>query len=293
MQQRLCLKCGSTGHTNKSCKNEVTSFGLICYKFQQDSKDCGRMYQVDFQKHCGIHKSSLFNTANPVSHNGEPLFMLVERKDTIGFINLIQGCYPDGEPYRTRKISKYIHELTCEERDKLLNLTFIEMWVSVGSAKRDFQKAATKWETLDIQSLLPNYVCSYKEADYLIPKGRLKCGESVRQCALREFSEETGYMIRDVTLLNLDPYEEVFTGTDGKKYKNVFFIAKMNQNAKVVVKLGDDIQQSKEVRNMGWFSLSQCDKLIRDYHICKKQILFHANDSICQEIYRENIDIEI
>lgn len=268
---KLCIKCGTEGHTNRSCKGPVTSFGLIVFTQGRQDFLKGRMYPFH-RVPCKTHDKISIPNQIPSSVE-EVLFLLVERKDTVGFLNIVQGSYPDLEPYKSKKLNKYIYELTCEERQKLVKYSFEDLWKIAGSDKRDLVKAKAKFDILKVEELLKIHACSHQEADYLMPKGRLKFGETTRQCAIREFSEETGYTKSDVEMLNLDPYEEQFTGTDGKSYKNVFFVARLRYGATVSVKLGDDPNQTKEVRNVGWFNVNECSTLIRDYHQDKKNII--------------------
>jgi len=285
---KLCIKCGLEGHTNRSCKGPVTSFGLIVYTLGKVCK--GRIYPY-LHTPCKEHPK-ISNEDDPFSPKeavpGEILFLLVERKDTVGFLNIVQGSYPEVEPYKTKKIQRFLNELTCEERHRLLTWSFADLWKVAGSEKKDVKKAETKFRNLDADNLINGCTCQHKEADYLMPKGRLKFAETTKQCALREFAEETGYNRKDVTLLDYPPYIEQFTGTDGKLYQNVFYIARLHEDAYIHTKLGDDPNQSKEVRNMGWFNLNDCMEIMRGYHQEKKDILKKAHILIqnCTRFYR-------
>lgn len=276
---KLCMKCGSDTHTNRSCKGPVTSFGLIVYTNAKPGFEKGRLYPFQ-QVPCAVHDGMDGYDMKTGSIEGETLVLLVERKDTVGFLSLVQGSYPDLEPYRSRKIAKYVHELTCEERQKLLSCSFSELWKIAGSEKKDSAKAQRRFEALHIAEILKAIPCCYREADYIMPKGRLKYGETVKQCAVREFAEETGYSKYHVDVLDIPPFEENFIGTDGKTYRNVFFVARLRTEASILVKLGDDPMQTKEVRNLGWFDVAQCMELMRPYHIEKKKILLGCLDRL-------------
>jgi 8-oxo-dGTP pyrophosphatase MutT (NUDIX family) len=275
LSQKLCIKCGQEGHTNRVCKNPVTSFGLIVHAQAHETPIRGRLYpftQVDCPQH-GEKAGDVTGSNVRGTESNRPVFLLVERKDTVGFLNLVQGSYPDVEPFKTRKIARYLQELTCEERLKLRTTPFVDLWKVAGSNKRDAEKACRKFESLQVLDKLASQPCLYQEADYLMPKGRLKYGESPQHCAVREFSEETGYGPQDVTLAPWPPFEERFTGTDGKAYRNVFYLASIRPHAAIRTVLGSDPNQSKEVRNVGWFTLQECFALIRPYHQEKKDIL--------------------
>jgi 8-oxo-dGTP pyrophosphatase MutT (NUDIX family) len=276
---KLCIKCGGEGHTNRSCKEPVTSFGLVVFTRGRPGFQKGRIYS---HKHteCPYHEKDHQVFECRESCCGEILFLLVERKDTVGFLNLVQGSYPEMEPYKSKKITRYLSELTCEERNALTRWEFEDLWKIAGSDKKDMTKAMAKFKNLDVNNLISNSTCCYREADYLMPKGRLKFAESTRQCAIREFAEETGYNRNDVHLLSIPPYIEEFTGTDGKMYRNVFYVAQLRNHARIHTKLGDDPHQSKEVRNLGWFNIDECLELMRDYHQDKKDILTNVHDRI-------------
>lgn len=271
---KLCIKCGGEGHTTRNCKNPVTSFGLVVFTSRNEPFIKGRIYPFK-QVPCKFHEKVILPGQIPAFPN-ELLFLLVERKDTVGFLNIVQGSYPDMEPYKQKKLHRYLYELTCEERQKLVSWSFPQLWKIAGSDKRDMKKAQEKFENLGIKEILENFNCWHQEADYLMPKGRLKFGETTRQCAIREFAEETGYKRTDVELLNIQPFEEQFTGTDGKSYRNIFFVAKLKESANIVVKLGEDPHQTKEVRNLGWFNTKECMEVMRDYHQDKKNIILHT-----------------
>lgn len=273
--EKICLKCGRDGHASSMCKGPVTSFGLVVYAYCNQVIKCGRMYHRDLVE-CNMHGMEHLDREKDVHcKDGDLVFLLVERKDTVGFLNLVQGAYSDTSPYKERKVKRYLYELTCNERKKLCTTPFHELWKIAGSNKRDARKAEKRLEKLNVAKLLNHEnPCQFTEADYLMPKGRLRRGETVQQCAIREFAEETGYSRSHVSLLShIPPYEEHFIGTDGKNYRNVFFVAKMKEDAEVVVRLGSDPQQSKEVRNVGWFTFPQCKQLIRGYHDRKLNIL--------------------
>ena len=284
---KLCIKCGNEGHTNRNCKGPVTSFGLIVYSFGKSNFPKGRLYP-SLQTECKQHQHDLTNEKNERedpytlrdSVDNEILFLLVERKDTVGFLNIVQGSYPDAQPYRSKRLQRYLNELTCEERKKLITWSFEDLWTVAGSDKKDVKKAEMKFKDLNVEHLVNSNPCMYKEADYLMPKGRLKFAETTRQCAMREFAEETGYNRHDVILLDIPPYIEQFTGTDGKPYRNVFYVAQLKDTARIQTRLGDDPNQSKEVRNLGWFNLQDSLTLMRDYHQDKKDILQQAHSVV-------------
>jgi 8-oxo-dGTP pyrophosphatase MutT (NUDIX family) len=281
---KLCVRCGKKGHTCKNCLEPITSFGVIVYAYKNEIEKLGDMYtntrdytcskvsQKESEKYC-IYK----NFAKKV--NNDMVFLLVERKDSISFITLIQGMYPDIEPERSIKILEYVENLTCEERYKIQHLEWDELWNIAGSKKQNKSILEKKFQNLDIKKYLDSTECTKIHANYLMPKGRLKFKESVIKGAIREFSEETGYKTSDIEIIkSIKPFQETFIGINGNTYKNVFFVSKLLPNAQISIPLQEISEQSKEVRNVGWFELKDCMDLIRDQK--KKKILYQAYSSI-------------
>ena len=61
------------------------------------------------------------------------------------------------------------------------------------------------------------------------PKGRRNPYESDYDCALREFSEETGYSSKGLqNVRNVVPFEETFTGSNYNSYKHRYFLMFMD-----------------------------------------------------------------
>lgn len=262
---KLCIKCGSEGHANRTCTQPVTSYGVLLYKYAKEGECSGRLHPF-VQSDCKTHGNAE-NFERTVCRQNEILFYLVERKDTIGFLNIVQGNYDEN------KLSYALDQLTCEERCKIRNLPYENLWGIAGNRKKDIQRCCHKFSQVNWASVFDMFPCKHREGDYVIPKGRLQFHESIMHCAVREFSEESGYPEDAIELLRFNPYEETFVGTDSKLYRNVYFVGRLKENAQVTVHLGDDLAQSKEVRNMGWFTVQECKALLRDYHEEKKLII--------------------
>ena len=88
-------------------------------------------------------------------------------------------------------------------------------------------------------------------------------------CGLREFQEETGYDISKIKLIkNIIPYEEIFTGSNHKKYCHKYFLALVPEDLTPSTSF-----QEFEVSEMKWLSYKEAMNHIRDYSVEKKQEL--------------------
>jgi 8-oxo-dGTP pyrophosphatase MutT (NUDIX family) len=283
----VCVNCGSEGHILRECSAPTTSFGIIAIR----------------KNHPGIHRGPLIAETRYtcLSHAQPPpspvagpaadekhgyLFLMVQRKDTMGFIDFIRGRYPPEQQARRRMIHTYFSEMTCEERQKLRTESFSDIWDNLWrnhSSKSyigEFLECKRKYDEVDVQGLLDQTECHWYEQEYGFPKGRKNIRETDEACALREFCEESGYRRHELRLLPQEPLEENFRGTNGVMYRHVYFMAEIPRHVGKPRMDYDNLQQSGEIRNVSWFTLDECLATIRPYDVAKKDMLIRAHDRI-------------
>ena len=74
--------------------------------------------------------------------------------------------------------------------------------------------------------LMKNTGCIVPEWGF--PKGRRNMsGETGLECALRELREETGIRESSLDIAQGKPFEEVYTGSNGVRYKHVYYVARV------------------------------------------------------------------
>jgi 8-oxo-dGTP pyrophosphatase MutT (NUDIX family) len=111
---------------------------------------------------------------------------------------------------------------------------------------------------------------NWTEPEWGFPKGRRNFKERDLECAIREFEEETGYDKKNLILIkNMNPCEEIFTGSNLKSYKHRYFLACMNYEDTLV----DDNFQKSEIGSMKWFTYEEAIKRIRPYNLEKLELL--------------------
>ena len=89
---QFCNNCGKMGHVFHACKKPITSSGIACFK-------------KDMQ--------------------GNLEYLLICRKDTLGYVDFIRGKYP---LYNVTYIQNLINEMTIEEKNKILTREFKYLW---------------------------------------------------------------------------------------------------------------------------------------------------------------------
>ena len=108
------------------------------------------------------------------------------------------------------------------------------------------------------------------EAEWGFPKGRRNFQEKDFDCALREFSEETGYSMNNlIPIKNVLPFEEIFTGSNYKSYKHKYYLMYMKEENTLEM---DNFERA-EVSMMKWMNYDDCIAAIREYNQEKKNVL--------------------
>jgi|UniRef100_A0A6C0IN44 8-oxo-dGTP pyrophosphatase MutT (NUDIX family) len=252
MTDFYCNNCGKKGHLYNQCKTPITSTGVVAFRI----------------------------------YNGEIQFLMIRRKDTLGFIDFMRGKYSlCNKDY----IKNMVLQMTVEEREMLKTHSFQDLWIKVwgnnnlsGQYKNEESSSKEKFNLLRKGIVIKSkkYTLStiideckdtvWEEQEWGFPKGRRNYQEKDHDCALREFSEETGYSKNSIhTIENIFPFDEIFTGSNYKSYKHKYFVAFMNTK--------DTLQTNKyqrsEVGKMDWKSYRDCMKVIRSYNLEKKRVL--------------------
>jgi 8-oxo-dGTP pyrophosphatase MutT (NUDIX family) len=110
----------------------------------------------------------------------------------------------------------------------------------------------------------------WDEPEWGFPKGRRNYQEKDYECAIREFSEETGLNVRNMKILqNILPFEEIFTGSNYKSYKHKYFIAHMPYQDTHFI----HNYEESEVSKIEWKTYEECMNSIRTYNLEKKRLI--------------------
>lgn len=239
-----CNNCGRSGHSYNHCKSPITSYGLIAVRKNDE----------------GNHE-----------------LLMIRRKDSLGYVELIRGKYP---LLHKEYILNILNEMTIYERQKIVEMSFEELWKDLWSgniglqyrgeektSKEKFEalKAGVSFgaEEYSLDSLLREVTTKWDEAEWGFPKGRRNYQEKDIVCALREFEEETGFLKEKVKIVeNLLPYDEVFTGSNYKSYKHRYFVAVMDYQDSI-----KEVEYEKaEVSKAMWMVPDKCVSNLRTYN---------------------------
>ena len=247
-----CNNCARIGHSYHQCRAPITSFGIIAYRYS----------------------------------NGQLEYLVIRRKDSLGFVDFVRGKYKSSDKVYLQNI---IHEMTTKEKVLLVTKPFSELWrylwmCGPQSYPRLEEKSASQkkhvladgitngTESFNLASLVDSSTSNWSEPEWGFPKGRRNFHEKELECAIREFNEETGYnLTRSGVLTSVRPFIEIFTGSNFKSYKHVYYVAKLDICARSI-----GVQKS-EVGDMQWLGFEDVVKIIRPYNLEKIDVITRVN----------------
>ena len=304
-----CVNCGEKGHVVKECHGPITSFGIIAFKIVNSKEDeyCDTNDALKKIINSSMHKSKLefgntyLSSLNLNKNNSSKIkFLMIQRKDTMGFTDFVRGKYPDDPEEAKKVLPIFLNEMTHQEKLKLLNKPFDyiwnNLWVNHESKcfKNEYELAHKKFQKLDIKKLINDSKVSFNYTEFGFPKGRRNMKETNIACAEREFLEETGFNKNCYDFIKEYPtILEEFVGTNGITYKHIYYLVKMKDNVPPPRIDYKNKIQTGEVQNIGWFTYEECMSIIRPYDIAKKSVIQNVyndliemnNNFVCSNFY--------
>ena len=277
MNSSYCNNCGKNGHLFHQCKSPIISYGIILFR------------------------------ENPTNNRRE--YLMIRRKDTLGFVDFMRGKYSiynkeyilnmikqmtNDEKLRLIKdpfsklwndlwggsVSKPAASAAAEEPNETLvpanrQLNYKDPYKAEEQTSRNkFESLRsgvyTKTNSYNLEELVQMTEQNWTEPEWGFPKGRRNYQEKDYDCAVREFCEETGYSPdKLIPLKNIQPFEEIFTGSNYKSYKHKYYVTYM----KYEDTLSSRRLQVCEVSESSWMAIEECDAAIRPYNVEKKRLL--------------------
>lgn len=204
-------------------------------------------------------------------------FLMIQRKDTIGYTEFIRGKYNSLE-----ELKLLIDMMTLTEKRKILSQNFYNLWHSMWYEKYytnqvEFKKANDKFDLFraNLEGLVNSSKTRWLTPEWGFPKGRKNKNENNIDCAIREMKEETNIDSNDYNIIrNIKCLEEITMGTNQSKYIHKYFLAKLSKHSlNSIYSCILTSSQKKEISNIGLFNYNECLSMIRDYETGKKQVL--------------------
>ncbi len=245
-----CNNCGGRGHIFKTCKDPITSCGIILLR----------------------------DTFEPMKLPADPKqvsVLMVLRKDSMSYMEFIRGKY---DPNDTEFVKRLISNMTISEQTAIVNEEFDTLWTKLWGQGRDthsleYDIAKNNYENLDRKAIVKQVPSKYTEPEWGFPKGRRSKGESDVVCAIREFNEETNIPNNAYEVIEKLCFKEIFTGTNDIKYKHIYFIAVLKNSKLVDTTQKLTTTQKREVSAVSWMTLKECKDITRPHYPERKSMI--------------------
>jgi 8-oxo-dGTP pyrophosphatase MutT (NUDIX family) len=243
----VCSNCRKKGHFQRQCKRPIRSYGIIALR----------------------------------SRNSEFEYLLIRRVHSIGFETFIRGRYNS-----PKELQALIDRMTSYEKTKVKTNTFDELWDDICVNKSTYfyksgkKGAYDKFCKLDINTLFADISSPWLEPCWGFPKGRRQLHETEKECAIREFGEETDYRPNKYEIISRKPFIETYVGTNNIRYCHNYFIAFMDQTAPDAVINLKNTEQIAEVGDIRWLKFDDASNIMKPYDIEKKAVLKAVNQFV-------------
>jgi 8-oxo-dGTP pyrophosphatase MutT (NUDIX family) len=238
-----CNNCGGRGHIFKTCKDPITSCGILLLRKLND------------EAHVSV--------------------LMVRRKDSMAYMEFIRGKYDPTEP---DYIKKLLSNMTISEQKLIETEQFDTLWSNLWGQGRDnhsleYDIAKSNYEEINRSKLISEARSIYLEPEWGFPKGRRSKGETDVECGQRECFEETNipkeaYMVNE----NLC-FTEIFTGTNNIKYKHIYYVAFLKDQSFINLNPKLTNMQKREVSAVAWKTLKECKNITRPHYVERKAMI--------------------
>ncbi len=229
------------------------------------------------------------NTLNGTEQGGTLQILMVQRKDSLRFVEFVRGKYNIKD---TEYLEQIFSNITREEQQLILRSEFHELWQHVWGSpnpknyRNDFEQSQIKFNELKntpgsghkslLEELIERSTPLWDEPEWGFPKGRRNRYEDDLKCAIRETEEETGLHKHQLNIFeNVDPLSETFYGDNKVYYCHKYFLAMANGHCEVRLNNSNPLMV-REIRSIRWVPVDEAIRLIRPENVEKREILLRA-----------------
>ena len=231
-----------------------------------------------------------------------PHILMINRKDSLCYIDFLRGKY---NPYNTEYIQILINKFNVNEKEKVIKYSFKKLWCDLWlldeseiKLNDNYYKGETKFNIIkngftrnkriyNLNKLIESSYTNYQYPEWEFPKGRKFRNETNKECAIREFSEETGIKRNQYKLFyNMKPFSESYIGENKIKYVHIYYIGiLLDDHIPKIDKNNKD--QSLEISDIKLLNYKDSLNIIRNYHKTRENIIHNIFDLI-QSINNDN-----
>ena len=299
----MCANCGGYGHIYRICNQPITSFGIICY---WACKETRQLRYVLVQRRDSLSYAEFLRGKYSLENRSYIMQLLsnmtVQERtalETQDFDVLWKAFWQNECPAVP---SNTVHANTVHANSPTTINNKRSFVKEYHDSKSMFDRlrqgyylrsSSTSSETRDAQldffslSTAIQATSCEGDAEWGFPKGRRNINESDYKCAMREFFEETGIHYANVRVgSHAKPFEEVFTGSNKKRYKHVYFLAALSDKADLVTTLVSDMQ-TREIQKVALLTYDEVQARIRPANVERKELFRRVHALLSSKYFPE------
>ena len=290
-----CTNCNKKGHVYKNCLEPIISNGIIGIyidNFDIENFDNLEKYiSSNLYPSLKLKKNTNFEYKNLCNENPNIKFLMIQRKNSLGYLEFIRGRYDETN---NQNINYIFEQMTQNEIQDILTKDFDFLWNDLWDVNniknknhyKEYMTSRQKFYELKLNKsdIINNLKPKYFYNEWGFPKGRRELYESDIICAIREFEEETNIKENMYNLLeSCSKIKENLVGTNGINYLHNYFLAILNTD-----KINNIDSTNREIGNIKVMSYNECIENIRPYHINKLKIINVLYELICDFLQSNN-----
>lgn len=186
-----------------------------------------------------------------------PQYLCVKRKYSVDYTSFVLGIY------KFSYLPIIITRILPNEREKILNLSFEELWNDLSF---DIDNNLSYDHALYMYDLIKPYLSKLfqipvdQEAEknlWIFPKGKrnrnINPEEKYFDCAKREFEEETSFKFPVCEFFS-KTYTESFTASNGEIYSTTYYLISPKEKLE---KIKEENRENLEIEEVRWMSFDE------------------------------------
>jgi len=290
-----CTNCNKKGHVYKNCLEPIISNGIIgiyINNFDIENFDNLEKYiSLNLYPSLRLKKNTNFEYKNLYNENTNIKFLMIQRKNSLGYLEFIRGRYDETN---NQNINYIFEQMTENEINDILTKDFDILWNDLWDINniknknhyKEYINSRQKFYELKLNksNIINNLKPKYLYNEWGFPKGRRELYESDIICAIREFEEETNIKENMYNLFeSCSKIKENLVGTNGINYLHNYFLAILNTD-----KINNIDSTNREIGNIKVMSYNECIENIRPYHVNKLKIINVLYELVCDFLESNN-----
>jgi 8-oxo-dGTP pyrophosphatase MutT (NUDIX family) len=199
-----------------------------------------------------------------------PAVLLGHRRETVELANFVRGLYEPRELYAILSL------MSVDERRRVLEHDFNTLWNDYWplnasmfhrSKARSVAEAAYGLVKPYLRRMLELTRSSLQDTEWLFPRGRAKRRSRGEVIAIEEFEEETRLSLRHARRAPIEPYRELYYGSDDQQYATTHYVYVTDVEALPAKREAPVLRQwmvSNDFDTVGWFPLDQVKQKLNE-----------------------------